>query len=419
MITLRPKSSVQNLVSFCLLFLLLIPSFTDAADESRLKVYLNCTTCDNTFIKSEINYVNYVRDQSQADVQVFIVRMTNGSGGRTYEMSFTGYNDFGNIKHQIRYEVQPNATSDQIRIGMAKRIGAGMLIFLANTSIADDIKIEIPVNSRPSMEAKSLKDPWNNWVFRVYGDGSFSKETSKSQTYWEMGFRADRVTENWRIRTNGEISKRRNKFVVDDELILSYRDRNYFYGSVVKSVSGHWSAGLFGGTSNNTYNNMKINWNLAPAIEYSFFPYTEVTKREITAAYRMGYVYNDYIEQTIYQRDFEHLMRQTLAFTARFNQTWGRIWSTLEASNYMHDFSKRSLEFDSNISFRVFKGLSARISADFELINDQLNLPQREATVEEILLQQRQLATDFDLGFGVGLSYTFGSMYNNVINTRL
>ena len=88
-------------------------------------------------------------------------------------------------------------------------------------------------------------------------------------------------------------------------------------------------------------------------------------------------------------------------------------------SNYLHDISKRSLEFDSFVSFRVFKGLSARVSADFELINDQLNLPKRNATVEEILLRQRQLATAFDMGFGVGLSYTFGSMYNNIINTRL
>lgn len=399
--------------------ILLIPVSLFSQDDSRLKVYLNCSSCDQTFVKSEITYIDYVRDQAQADVQIFVVTMTNGSGGSTYEMAFTGYNKFGNIKHQIRYEVVPNTTSDAIRKGMVKRIEAGLLIFLANTPLADEISIKVPVNNRPGMEEKPLKDPWDYWVFRVYGDGSFSKETSQSRTYWEMGFRADRVTENLRIRTNGEISQRRNKFLIDDEEIFSYRDRNYFSGSIVKSISNHWSAGLFGNITHNSFSNYQLRLSSMPAIEYSIFPYTEVTKREITAAYRVGYVYNDYLETTIYDQNQEHLMRQTLAFTARFNQTWGRIWSTLEASHYLHDFSKRSLEFDSNVSFRVFKGLSARISADFELINDQLNLPRRDATVEEILLQQRQLATNFDMGFGVGLSYTFGSMYNNIINTRL
>ncbi|MEM6804163.1 MAG: hypothetical protein AAF696_22350 [Bacteroidota bacterium] len=85
----------------------------------------------------------------------------------------------------------------------------------------------------------------------------------------------------------------------------------------------------------------------------------------------------------------------------------------------MHDFSKRSLQIDNNISFRIFKGLSARISADFQLVNDQLSLPAGGVSLEEILLQQRQLATAYELGVGLGLSYTFGSMYNNVINTRL
>ena len=402
-----------------LLMLVLSPLFLHAQTDDRLKVHLNCSSCDQTYIKSEIAYVDYVRDQSLADLQIFVVRMTNGSGGRTYEINFTGFNKFGDIKHQIKYETLPNSSSDQIRKGMLKRIEAGLLIFLANTPMADEITIKVPVNSRPGKEERPTKDPWNYWVFRVYGDGSFSKETSQSRTYWEVGFRADRVTEDLRIRTNGETSQRRNKFIIDDEIIFSYRDRDYFSGSIVKSLSSHWSAGFFGFISKNTYNNTDLTLTTSPAIEYSFFPYSEVTKREITTSYRVGYRYNDYIETTIYDKDIEHLLRQTLAFTARFNQAWGRVYASLEGSTFLHDFTKRSLEFDSYVSLRVFKGLSARVSADFELINDQLNLPKRDATVEEILLRQRQLATAFDMGFGIGLSYTFGSMYNNIINTRL
>jgi len=42
----------------------------------------------------------------------------------------------------------------------------------------------------------------------------------------------------------------------------------------------------------------------------------------------------------------------------------------------------------------------------------------REATDQEILVRQRQLATSYRYGVSVGLSYTFGSIFNNVVNPR-
>ncbi|MDX2248107.1 MAG: hypothetical protein SF052_15080 [Bacteroidia bacterium] len=402
---------------FC--FLYGFPTSILATVDGGLKVYLNCSSCDHSFIKSEITYVDYVRDQSLADVQIFITRMTTGSGGGIYEMNFTGYNEFGDIKHQIRYEVLPTSTSDLVRKGLVKRIEAGLMLFLANTPLADEIKISVPVNNRVTKEEKPQHDPWDHWVFSIYGDGNFSKETSKSAANGELGFRADRVTELWRVRTNGEVNHLKNKFFIDNEEVISVRDRNYFSGSLVRSISNHWSAGFFTDLAHNSYQNLDFTASSMPAIEYSIFPYTDVNRKELTAVYQMGYVYNNYLEQTIYEKNQEHLFRQTMALTARFNETWGNIFSRLEASNYMHDFSKRSLQLDSYVSVRVFKGLSARVSTNLDLVQDQINLPRRDATLEEILLQQRQLATNFNMGFGMGLSYTFGSMYNNIINTRL
>ena len=302
---------------------------------------------------------------------------------------------------------------------MLRRIEIGLLLYLLKTDLAEGISVKINAPTGKRTSPSQLNDPWNYWVFRAYGDFDVNQQSVQSRSFWQLGFRADRVTEELRVRTNGEISKRRNKFIVDEQEIFSRRDLNYFNGSLVKSISNHWSMGVFSGVSHNTYDNRDFSTYFMPAVEFSFFPYTEVIRKEVTAAYRIGYVFNDYLEQTIYLKDQEHLFRQTLALTARFNQDWGRIWSTLEASSFMHDFSKRSLEMDGNVSFRVFRGLSVRVSAEFELINDQLSLPRRDATVEEILLRQRQLATNFDLGLGVGISYTFGSMFNNVVNTRL
>ncbi|MEM8890847.1 MAG: hypothetical protein AAGD28_22920 [Bacteroidota bacterium] len=404
-------------ILFVFAFLGISPSLF--AQNSGLKIFLNCGFCDKNYIRAEMSYVDYVRDQSQADIQVFLVRVRSGGGGQNIEISFQADGEYANMEQKIAFQISPNATRDESRQAILNRIKIGLIPYLAQTELADNITVEVEAKSVATPDENQFQDPWDNWVFQIYGDGNINEESSRSRSFWQLGFRADRVTEDWRIRTRGQMSKRKNKFLIDEELITSSRDLNFFSGSVVKSISSHWSAGIFASTAHNSYDNRDFSWSSSPALEYSLFPYSEVNKREITATYKIGYLYNDYIEETIYQKNQEHLMRQSFVLTARFNQPWGRIWSSVEASNFLHDFTKRSLQVDGNISFRIFKGLSMRVSTDFQLINDQLSLPAGGVSLEEILLQQRQLATAYDLGLGLGLSYTFGSMYNNVINTRL
>jgi hypothetical protein len=42
----------------------------------------------------------------------------------------------------------------------------------------------------------------------------------------------------------------------------------------------------------------------------------------------------------------------------------------------------------------------------------------RDFTTEEILMGTGQLATDYSFYGSIGLSYTFGSIYSNVVNSR-
>jgi hypothetical protein len=45
-------------------------------------------------------------------------------------------------------------------------------------------------------------------------------------------------------------------------------------------------------------------------------------------------------------------------------------------------------------------------------------LEKQGATAEEILLRQKQLNTAYELAGNIGITYTFGSIYNNVVNPR-
>jgi hypothetical protein len=52
------------------------------------------------------------------------------------------------------------------------------------------------------------------------------------------------------------------------------------------------------------------------------------------------------------------------------------------------------------------------------MIHDQLNLVKQDLTYDEILLQRKEIATQYEYFVSFGLSYTFGSIYNNVVNPR-
>ena len=82
-------------------------------------------------------------------------------------------------------------------------------------------------------------------------------------------------------------------------------------------------------------------------------------------------------------------------------------------SNYLNDFGKNRLQANSEVSLRLFKGLSLNSYGGASRIRDQLSLPKGSASLEEVLLRRRALATGHSFYGSIGLSYTFGSIYSN------
>jgi len=91
----------------------------------------------------------------------------------------------------------------------------------------------------------------------------------------------------------------------------------------------------------------------------------------------------------------------------------------LTGSHYFHDFSKNRVELNSSVNIRVFKGLSLGFFGGIARIHDQLNIIKEEDITEaERLLQLREQATRYRIMGGIEITYTFGSIYNNVVNPR-
>ncbi len=416
------KNILETTRSFLLYIFFLFVSIgfsqEDVEQKESIKLFVDCN-CERSYIRQEINFASHVRDQALANVKLFIYDIANGSGGRTYKLDYIGTDSFADIVNEQSYDTNSNMTADDIRKGLVKTIKSGLLKYVAASDLADKVVYRITDEGLAKRQDIDFEDPWNNWLFEVRGEARMNKESSRNSFRYEAGFVSDRVTEKWRIRADIEISQANSKFVQDDEEFTSKRKRYFGNGSIVRSLTDHWSVGIFGSARYDTYTNLDLALRMTPALEYNIFPYREVLRREITLAYKIGLVHNDYIETTIFGEDTETLFSHSLDVQARFRQPWGNMYSRLIASTFLSDFSKNRVQFDCSVSLRVIKGLAVRFSGNMKLIQDQINLPAGDASLEDVLLQQKQIATSFVTGLSVGLSYTFGSAFNNIINTRL
>ena len=308
-----------------LLFFLSLFTFQPlfAQEEDSIKLFVECN-CEKSYIQQEIGFVNHVRDQDLANVKLFIYDIANGSGGRTYKLEFTGKGQFAAVTRKIDFEGNANMTSDDVRKGLVKTIKSGLLKYLVLSDLRDKIDYDIGKEGIKQLQDIDFEDPWNNWLFEISGAAQLDKESSRRNFKYEVGLETDRVTEKWRIRGDFSLSQANSKFISDDEEFTSARQRYFGYGSVVRSINDHWSTGVFAGAEYNTFNNLDLSMNITPAIEFNIFPYKEVLRREIVFAYKIGYVYNNYIETTILGQDSESFFKHSLEVQLRYRQPWGQ-----------------------------------------------------------------------------------------------
>ncbi|MFO7951348.1 MAG: hypothetical protein R6U91_00860 [Bacillota bacterium] len=196
------------------------------------------------------------------------------------------------------------------------------------------------------------------------------------------------------------------------------RKRNSFYGLMVKSITDKWSIGAYAEATESIYYNLGFALKIAPAIEFNIFPYSQSTRRDFRFMYKLQYVFNRYDEETIYYVTEENLYHQEFTIDLGIRENWGTLSGRVTASSYLHDLDLNRLTFYSLVGFRVSEGIFINFTGGYSAIHDQVSIPRRGASTEDILLRRQQLETTYDFHTNFGISYTFGSRYSNVVNPR-
>ena len=390
--------------------------------DRRVKVFIDCSgfwNCDSEYFRTNLTYIDHVRDRTVADVHILITSQRTGSGGNEVTLTFIGLGPFARVDDLLRYLSPPNSSTDAIRAGLVQKIKLGLMRYVAHSSAADSLTVATNASAKPSQAKTPVHDPWNYWVMRVSFNGNvYGEESSNSRSY-SGGASANRTTEAWKASLSGNASYRQSSYDLGDgEMFTTVTRSSNVGGIVVKSLGPRWSAGGRASLQSSTYTNQDRAVSVAPAIEYDFFPYAESTRRIMTLQYSLGVTSFAYKEITIYDKMSETLPYHKLALDIEARQPWGQVSFQLDGSQYLSQSDKYRIEAGGGVSLRLGKGLSLNVSSWESFIRDQLYLPKGEATTEEILVRQRQLATSFQYSVYFGVSYTFGSIYNNVVNPR-
>jgi len=412
-----------TLMGMVIVFCVLLAPFTNGqvppADIEELKksapkVYIDCDWCDIEYIKTEITFVNYVRDRKEAQVHVLITIQSTGGGGREYTLTFLGQLDLAGQDDILRYYSNKTDTDDEIRQGLVQTLKVGLMRYVAKAPISRRIAISLMDQVKPT----SVIDKWNFWVFSLSARGYFNGQTSIIYNSFSGSFSANRVTPELKIRSSVRAGHYYNRYDIDGQALESTLSTQSFSGLAVKSMGEHWSAGGYLSLISSSYSNIQFAVNPAPAVEFNLFPYSQSTRRQLRFLYRLNFNSVRYREETIYLKTKENLWSEDLSVALELKEKWGTISTSLEGAHYFHDFHKYHLEMYGEISLRLYKGLSFEVYGSAARIHDQLSLPKQGASYEDILLMRKQLATSYQYFFSVGLSYTFGSIYSNVVNPR-
>lgn len=401
-----------------------LPSVAQQQDDknSAIAVFLDCDRCDFEYIRREITFVNYVRDRTQADVHVLITTERAGAG-RAHTLNFIGRSRFAGVVDTLSYTSSNTDTDDERRYGLTQEIKLGLMRYVARTPIARQIKIEFDSDDSRVSQTLAQDDPWNSWVFRVSVDGSLDVEDVTDSYEVDADLDISRVTENWKIRVSFDAGYEEENFDLEDGPITSTRRDGSVRGLVVKSLGRHWSAGGFARISTSSFDNTAFSASISPAIEFNLFPYSESSRRQVRFSYFVDLRSFDYDEVTVFDKTSELLLHQQFATRLEFEQPWGEASASFEASSYVTDFKESMLDLYrlqlfGYVQVRLVRGLSVFGFGRFSRIHDQISLPKEEASEEEILLGNVRLPTSFEYSLSVGVSYTFGSIYNNIVNPR-
>ena len=394
--------------------------------SNPLRVFFDCSgrSCSEQFYRTEIDWVDWVRQREDADVHVIVASQQNASGGQSFDIRFLGLGELEGANDELVYSSLGTDVDQERLDGIARVLAVGFARYATllgapeGFTIAGTRTVGVDPADRV-VGADEVVDPWNLWSFRVSGDVEIDGEDTRTSRDIGASFSADRVSPTWILGFGLEYANEFQEIERSDGSIFQNTQEDWSVDSeIVYALADHWSVGVVTAAGKLPRENQTFRMQVRPGVEYSYFPYSEATRRALTLHYEVGPTHREYEETTVYGETEETRFEQQIRLEFSQRQPWGDASANVEGSQYLHDSSLYAVSFTGNVEFRLFRGLSLAIQGNYSFGDNQLYLSADGESDEEILLELRRRQSNERYGFEVGFNYRFGSIYNNVVNNR-
>lgn len=384
------------------------------------KVYFDCqTNCHLFFVKQDVEFIEYVRDRQVADIFIMVTAQGASAGAREIQMLFTDLANDGTLNDTIKYYRPANVSDLEERNLFIKNLKQGLLPYLMNTSIMEHISYSVEDLSSSEDSLIAEGDPWNFWSFDVGVNLYLNGEDSFTEQGYFGRVSASRITEKHKIFLTTFYDYDKSKFTLSDgEVVESSNERNRTFGQMVWSLSPHWSTGFRSLAGSSTFGNTDFEAIFRPAIEYNIYPYEDNSTRRFSFLYSAGINYKNYTELTIFDKLSEALPQHSLDIEFSQTKQWGNLSMDMEFDQFLHNLSFYSLSINPNIELNIVKGLRLSFGGEVSWVNDRINISKGDISDQDIILQNRQLDTNFSYWSYFGFNYRFGSQNNSIVNPR-
>lgn len=394
-------------------------SLLPAQEAPRLRLFLDCATrCDGQFLRTELTDVDWVTDRTVSDVHLIATGLGTGAGGREVTLTFIGRAALAGMTDTVRFSTPPDATDDIYRREFLRVLELGLVRY----SLAMDAAQALRVMRSPTDVARpavTIVDPWNFWVFNVRLNGELDAESRT--TGYELGgeVNASRTTEDWKIRLEVGGNLDRTKFTLDDgDEFTANRDGWRAEALVARSINWKWSGGFVAEARSYRPDNLELRYRFAPALEMDLYPYAEATRRRLILLATIGVNHFEYVEETVFDRMEETRLDGKFDIAFESQQPWGSAYVNGSASAFLSNLDQNRFSGSAGLEIRLARGLEFEVRGSYTRVRDQITLPKGDASDEEVFLRLRQLATGYRASVDIGLSYTFGSFLNTIVNPR-
>jgi hypothetical protein len=393
---------------------------TFAQKVENLKVYLDCSwRCDDDFLQREMPYIDFYKDPKTSNLHIIVNGERSSNGGEVVTFRFIGINEFEGVDNTLTVDILPNTSDDSERKFYLDILKKGVYAYIIRTSDKDNVSISF-TEMNIKDDIKDEKDKWNNWAFRVSISGSINGEETYTNSSYYGSLTANRITAESKFTSRFSLNSNVSKYEYEDISLVTEQKSKYANMTYVKSKGDHFSIGAKANYMQSTSKNYDGNYKFSPCIEYNIFPYSESSEHRMSFLYGISANHNDYTDTTVYLKTSENFASHLLDLSYQNSQTWGSFSFSIYGDQILDkdDLKKYNIGISSNIDWNITKGLSLNYWAYINFDRAQIHLPLDEVTYEEIILRQKELESNYFYYMNFGISYTFGSMKNNVVNPR-